>query len=122
MTIFKAYIYNYQCRAIYQSQNLKFDKRFSQLKNKSPVHIIQRSIDDHYNFDRLGKSAVPSSDKRLGNSISNSWKDKEKSIVILCGSLVKLLRGYEILKRVDGCKVFVNSFGGAEVLCIKDHT
>lgn len=105
----------------YQSQNLKFDKRFSQLKSKSPVHIIQPPIDDQYDFDRLGNSAVPSSDKRLGNSNSNSWKAKEKSIVILCGNLVKLLRGYEILKRVDGCKVFVNSFG-AKVLCTKDHT
>ena len=46
---------------------------------------------------------------------------KTRKNVILCGSLVKLLRGYEILKRVDDCKVFVNSFGGAKVLCIKDH-
>ena len=36
-------------------------------------------------------------------------------------SIVKHLRGYELSRKVENCKVYVKSFSGAKVMCIEDY-
>ena len=36
-------------------------------------------------------------------------------------SIVKYVRGYELLRKVENCKVHVKSFSGAKVMCMEDY-
>ena len=35
-------------------------------------------------------------------------------------SIVKHVRGYELSRKVENCKVYVKSFSGAKVMCMED--
>ena len=36
-------------------------------------------------------------------------------------SIVKHVRGYELSRKVENCKVYVKSFSGAKVMCMEDY-
>ena len=36
-------------------------------------------------------------------------------------STVKHVRGYELSRKVENCKVYVKSFSGAKVMCMEDY-
>ena len=52
---------------------------------------------------------------------SNKEQKKGKSVVILGDSMIKHLNGWEMSKKIKNCKVYVRSFPGAKVQCIRDE-
>ena len=53
---------------------------------------------------------------------SSPKKKEKKNIVILGENMLKHLKGYDMSKKVGDCKVFVRSFSGTKLRCIKEHT
>ena len=45
----------------------------------------------------------------------------KKNVIILGDSVIKHVNGYDIARKLDKCKLFVKSFSGAKVWCLKDH-
>ena len=60
------------------------------------------------------------SDKKSNNS-SKSVISEKKKIVILGDNMIKHVNGYGMSKKIENCKVYVKSFSGSKVRCIKDH-
>ena len=60
------------------------------------------------------------SDKKSNNS-STSVISEKKNIVILGDSMIKHVNGYEMSEKLENCKVYVKSFSGTKVRCMKDH-
>ena len=58
--------------------------------------------------------------KKSNNSSTSVISDK-KNIVILGDSMIKHLNGYDMSKKLKNCKVYVKSFSGSKVRCMKDH-
>ena len=54
-------------------------------------------------------------------SINNGGHEDKKNVIILRDSVIKHVNGYNIAIKLDKCKVFVKSFSGAKVWCLKDH-
>ena len=54
-------------------------------------------------------------------SINNGEREDKKNVIILGDSVIKHVNGYDIARKLDKCKVFVKSFSGAKVRCLKDH-
>ena len=60
------------------------------------------------------------SDKKSNNS-STSVISEKKNIVILGDNMIKHVNGYDMSKKLKNCKVYVKSFSGFKVRCMKDH-
>ena len=45
----------------------------------------------------------------------------KKNVIILGDSVIKHVNGYDIARKLDKYKVFLKSFSGAKVRCLKDH-
>ena len=60
------------------------------------------------------------SDKKSNNS-STSVISEKKNIVILGDNMIKHVNGYDMSKKLKNCKVYVKSFSGSKVQCMKDH-
>ena len=60
------------------------------------------------------------SDKKSNNS-STSVISEKKNIVILGDNMIKHVNGYDMSKKLKNCKVYVKSFSGSKVRCMKDH-
>ena len=60
----------------------------------------------------------------MGDSISTNNREHEdkKNVIILGDSVIKHVNGYDMARKLAECKVFVKSFSGAKVRCLKDHT
>ena len=58
--------------------------------------------------------------KNLEITIQAVGKKRKKNIVMLRNSIIKLIKGYKMSKKVGECTVFVKSFGEAKVRCLKD--
>ena len=52
---------------------------------------------------------------------SSQKNGKEKRVFILGDSILKHVNGFEITKKLDNCKVYVKSFSGAKIKCMKDY-
>ena len=46
---------------------------------------------------------------------------KTKNVIILGDSIIKHVNGYDVAGKLNNCKVFVKSFSGAKVRCLKDY-
>ena len=62
--------------------------------------------------------------KKMGDSIginNGGNENKKKNVIILGDSVIKHVNCYDIARKLDKYKVFVKSFSGAKVRCLKDH-
>ena len=55
------------------------------------------------------------------NNSSTSVISDKKNIVILSDTMIKHVNGYDMSKKLKNCKVYVKSFSGSKVRCMKDH-
>ena len=60
------------------------------------------------------------SDKKSNNS-STSVISEKTNIVILGDSMIKHVNRYKMSNKLENCKVYVKSFSGSKVRCMKDH-
>ena len=58
---------------------------------------------------------------KKGSNSSRSVISDKKNIVILGDSMIKRVNGYDLSKKLKNCKVYVKSFLGSKVRCMKDH-
>ena len=52
---------------------------------------------------------------------SDTNVDVTNQVFIMCDSIVKHIRVYELSQRVENCKCFVKSFSGAKVRCMENY-
>ena len=60
--------------------------------------------------------------KNRGIKSSDTHTDVSNRIFIMGDSIVKHVRGYELSRKVENCKVYVKSFSGAKVMCMEDYS
>ena len=60
------------------------------------------------------------SDKKSNNS-STSVIWEKKNVVIHSDSMIKHINVHEMSKKLENCKVYLKSFSGSNVQCMKDH-
>ena len=58
--------------------------------------------------------------KKSNNSSTSVISDK-KNIVVLRDSMIKHVNRYDMSKKLENCKVYLKSFSGSKVRCMKDH-
>ena len=64
---------------------------------------------------------------KLGNNRPNATARKDdtpeqtKKVIILGGSIIKHVRGYDLSHSLEDCKVHVKNFPGARVKCMQDY-
>ena len=93
--------------------------------NRDKEPLIQESHsdmtkEDHPEKDKQEKN-ITNKDHSQKESLNSIDKDK-KSVVVLGDSMLKLLNGYEMSKRVNSdCNVYVKSFSGATTQCMEDY-
>ena len=59
--------------------------------------------------------------KNGGVKSSDTNTDVSNRIFIMGDSIVKHVRGYELSRKVENCKVYVKSFSAAKVMCMEDY-
>ena len=59
--------------------------------------------------------------KNRGIKSSDTHTDVSNRIFIMGDGIVKHVRGYELLSKVENCKAYVKSFSGAKVMCMEDY-
>ena len=75
------------------------------LQRKILLKVLLRNIQAYH--------TSANNSKRLGN---------KKSVIILSGSMTKLLDGWAMAKRIQfNCKIYVKTFSGTTVLCMEDY-
>ena len=60
------------------------------------------------------------SDKKSNNSSASVIWEK-KNVVILSDSMIKHINVHEMSKKLENCQVYLKSFSGSNVQCMKDH-
>ena len=58
--------------------------------------------------------------KNGGVKSSDTNTDLSNQIFIMGDSIIKRVRGYELSRKMENCKVYVKSFSGANVMCMED--
>ena len=58
---------------------------------------------------------------KKSNNSSTLVISYQKNIVILGDNMIKHANGYGMSKKLKNCKVYVKTFSGSKVRCIKDH-
>ena len=79
-------------------------------------NLTAKTGNDHKHQQSRKKNAEQGKDKKL-----NKEQKKGKLVVILGGSMVKHLTGWEMFKNIKNCKVYVRSFPGAKLQCMDDY-
>ena len=77
----------------------------------------------HRTKQENSNSSISNRVKEIESSISinNRGYEDKKNVIILGDSIIKHVNGYDVAGKLNNCKVFVKSFSGAKVRCLKDH-
>ena len=103
--------------------NVELEKSY-QKKHKK----VDNEVDSHINgLSKNNKDAVKNLilSKDVNSVKNNERTEKEpsgqKRVFILGDSIINHLNGYEILGKLENCKVFVRLCHGATIKCLEDH-
>ena len=66
-------------------------------------------------------TGVSSIKKEVNNERTEKSLSGEKRVFIVGASVIKNVNGYEILGKLENCKVYVRLCHGATIICLEDH-
>ena len=83
--------------------------------NNNTSNNIKNNINDNIN-------KISYNNNNINNHVKSSDTNTDVSdrIFIMGDSIVKHVRGYELSRKVENCKVYVKSFSGAKAMCMED--
>ena len=100
-------------------------------KNVKEVFVEKTKINDNVKTTSLSHSTKQgNSNSNISNRVTetgdsigtnNRGYEDKKNVIILGDSIIKHVNGYDVAGKLNNCKVFVKSFSGAKVRCLKDH-
>ena len=109
----------------YHKKNLGKGKSYIDIIRINPKKIQKYNTansPDEKNEDKLKK--IQDSEEKpetISTKPSDTNADVTNWVYIVCDSIVKHIRGYELSQRVENCEIFVESFSGAKVRCMEDY-
>ena len=103
---------------------IRSDNKKTNTKEKSNTETnVNSNASNNREIQRRETQKKNESASRTIRTKYNGKKDQNKSqkIVILGGSMIKNIKGWEILKTLTNASVYVRNFSGTKARCMKDY-